>query len=130
MNKTKEEVDLLSNSVIGVAIKVHKVLRPGLLESAYEECVCCELSEAGIAFERQAPLPIMYKNIKLDCGYRMDIVVNKAIILELKSVESTLPIHEAQILTYLKLSNLKLGILLNFNVAYMKNGIRRYVNGF
>ena len=129
MNRTKERVDLLSNRVIGAAIEVHKALGPGLLESAYEECLCCELSEASITFERQVPLPVIYKDIKLQCGYRIDIVVSKVIILELKTVESILPIHEAQILTYLKLANLKLGILLNFNVPYMKNGIRRYVNG-
>ena len=128
MRQPKSQIDLLSNKVIGAAIEVHKVLGPELLESAYEECMCCELTTAGIAFKRQVPLDITYKNIKLDCGYRLDIVVEKAIILELKSVESILPIHEAQILTYLKLSNLKLGLLLNFNVPYMKSGIRRYAN--
>jgi GxxExxY protein len=129
MIKTKEEIDTLSNRIIGAAIEVHKILGPGLLETAYEECLCCELGNIGILYERQAPLPVVYKNTRLDCGYRLDIVVEKAIILELKAIEAIAPIHEAQILTYLKLSGIKLGMLLNFNVPYMKNGIRRIVNG-
>ena len=129
MIKTREEIDRLSNKVIGAAIEVHKVLGPGLLESAYEECLVYELKIAGIEFERQAALPVVYKDIRLDCGYRLDVVIDKAIILELKAVETIMPIHEAQILTYLKLSGLKLGLLLNFNVPFMRNGIKRIVNG-
>ena len=130
MQQTKENIDLLTNKIIGLAIEVHKVLGPGLLESAYEECMCFELAKADIGYERQVQLPVKYKSIKLDCGYRIDIVVEKAIILELKAIETILSIHEAQIITYLKLSNLSVGLLLNFNVPYMKNGIRRYVVDF
>jgi GxxExxY protein len=99
-----------------------------LLESAYEECLCHELAIRGFTFERQKPLPVFYKGVKLDCGYRLDIVVEGLVILELKAINSIEPIHEAQLLTYLKLSNLKLGILINFNVSILKNGIKRIVN--
>ena len=100
-----------------------------MLESAYEECLCRELSICGIAFERQKPLAVSYKGVKLNCGYRLDIVVGGLIILELKAVDQIEPIHEAQLLTYLKLSNLKLGMLINFNVPILKDGIKRIVNG-
>lgn len=120
--------DSLSSEVIGAAIDVHRVLGPGLLESAYEECLCHELSVRGIAFERQKPLPVVYKAVHLDCGYRLDLVVADIVIVELKCVERIEPIHDAQLLTYLKLSNLKLGLLINFNVAVLKTGIRRLVN--
>ena len=120
--------DELSNLIIGKAIEVHRLLGPGLLESTYEECLCYELSLNNIAFERQAPMTVVYKGIQLDCGYRADIIVNKKVILELKSVSDIQPIHKAQLLTYLKLSGLKLGILLNFNVQLMKDGINRFVN--
>jgi GxxExxY protein len=126
----KTEIDLLSKKIIGAAIEVHKVLGPGLLESVYEECLCHELNLNKIGYERQFILPVVYKDIKLDGGYRLDIVVEKSILLELKSVEIILPIHEAQLLTYLKLSGIKLGMLLNFNVPYMKDGIKRMVYGF
>ncbi len=129
MVKSREEIDGLSNRLIGAAIEVHKALGPGLLESAYEECLCSELQFQKIFFERQVALPIMYRNAKLDCSYRLDIVVDSSIILELKAVEALAPIHDAQLLTYLKLSGLKLGFLLNFNVPYMRNGIKRIVNG-
>jgi GxxExxY protein len=119
------ENDRLTEKVIGLAIEVHRQLGPGLLESAYEECVCLELQEAGLAFRRQVPLPITYKSIRLDCGYRLDLLIEDQLILELKSVESLLPIHEAQVLTYLKLSGLRTGLLLNFNSAVLKTGIRR-----
>jgi len=124
---TKEE-DKLSKEIIGAAIEVHRSLGPGLLESAYEECLCYELAIRGFTFERQKPLPVSYKGVKLDCGYRLDIVVGGLVILELKAINSIEPIHEAQLLTYLKLSNLKLGILINFNVTILKNGIKRIVN--
>jgi len=122
-------LNALSSTIIGAAIEVHKVIGPGLLESAYEECLCHELSLRKISFERQKPLPIVYKDCKLDCGYRLDIFVDNAIIVELKSCERIDPVHKAQILTYLKMSRLTLGLLLNFNVTVMKEGIVRIVNG-
>ena len=124
-----KEEDTLSKEIIGAAIEVHRNLGPGLLESAYEECLCRELAICGIAFERQKSLAVSYKGVKLDCGYRLDIVVGGLIILELKAVDQIEPIHEAQLLTYLKLSNLKLGILINFNVPILRDGIKRIVNG-
>ena len=122
------DINELSSKIIGAAIEVHKALGPGLLESAYEECMCHELSLRGLSFERQKPLPIVFKGKELDCSYRLDIVVENAIILELKSSENIEPIHRAQLLTYLKLSTLHLGLLLNFNTAFMKDGIVRVVN--
>jgi GxxExxY protein len=122
------DINALSSKVIGAAIEVHKTLGPGLLELAYEECLCHELSLRGISFERQKPLPVEYKGKKLDCGYRLDIIVENTIILELKSCEKIEPIHKAQLLTYLKLSGLNLGLLLNFNVPVVRDGIVRIVN--
>ena len=118
----------LSNEIIGAAIEVHRCLGPGLLESAYEECLCHELVERNIRFERQKLLPVTYKDMTLDCGYRLDVLVDDLVILELKAVERLEPIHSAQLLTYLKLSGLKLGMLMNFNVPILKNGIKRIVN--
>jgi GxxExxY protein len=118
----------LSNQIIGLAIEVHKQLGPGLLESTYEQCLAYELVQAGIPFEQQKQLPVQYKGIRLDCGYRLDLLVDNKVIVEIKAVESLLPIHEAQLLTYLKLSNVKLGLLLNFNVMMMKQGIKRVAN--
>ena len=118
----------LSNKIIGAAIEVHRVLGPGLLESTYEECLCRELSLNGLSFERQKHLPISYKGISLDCGYRLDLVVENCVIVELKSIEKLLPIHQAQLLAYLKLMGLKLGLLINFNVPVLKDGIKRMVN--
>jgi GxxExxY protein len=122
------DINNLSSTIIGAAIEVHKTLGPGLLESAYEECLCHELSLRGVSFERQKPLPVEYKGTKLDCGYRLDIIVENTIILELKSCEKIEPIHKAQLLTYLKLSGLHLGLLLNFNLPVMRDGIIRIVN--
>ena len=122
------DINKLSSKIIGAAIEVHKALGPGLLESAYEECLCYELSLQCLSVERQNPLRVKYKGKKLDCGYRLDTVVEKAIILELKSCEKIEPIHKAQLLTYLKLSGLNLGLLLNFNVPVMRDGIVRIVN--
>lgn len=122
------DINKLSSKIIGAAIEVHKALGPGLLESAYEECLCYEQDLRGLSFERQKPLPVKYKGRTLDCGYRLDIVVENAIILELKSCKKIEPIHRAQLLTYLKLSGLNLGLLLNFNVALMRDGIVRIVN--
>ena len=121
------ENDELSQQVIGLAIEVHRHLGPGLLESAYEECLCLELKEAGLPFHRQVPLPIIYKSIKLDCGYRLDLVVKDRLILEIKAAEQLLPIHNAQLLTYMKLSGIRTGLLLNFNSAVLKDGLRRLI---
>jgi len=120
--------DELSNTIIGAAIEVHKVIGPGVLESAYEECLCYELRRKCILFERQKPLPLIYKSINLDCGYRVDILVEKLVIIELKATGKIEPIYEAQILTYLKLSNLWLGLIIDFNVPVLKDGIKRIVN--
>jgi len=125
----KEKADLLSNQIIGAAIEVHKALGPGLLESAYEACLYHELTLRKIPVEQQVPLPLVYKGLKLDCGYRLDLLVDNLVILEIKSVESIDPIHEAQLLTYLRLSGLWLGLLINFNVPVLKNGIKRLVQG-
>ena len=126
--KNPKRSDELSNLIIGAAIEVHRILGPGLLESAYEQCLCHELTLKDISFERQKPLPVTYKGISLDCGYRLDILVEKLVIVELKTVEHIGPIHEAQLLTYLKLSELWLGLLVNFNVPVLRDGIRRIVN--
>jgi GxxExxY protein len=117
--------DLLTQRVIGFAIEVHRQLGPGPLESAYEECLCFELRQDGLSFRRQVALPVVYKSGRLDCGYRLDIVIQDQVILELKTVERLLSIHEAQILTYMKLSRIRTGLLLNFNCAVLKDGIRR-----
>ncbi|MCK4790078.1 MAG: GxxExxY protein [Desulfobacteraceae bacterium] len=122
------DINKLSGKIIGAAIEVHKALGPGLLESAYEKCMCHELTLRGLSFECQKPLPVIYKGEKLDCGYRLDIVVEDTIIIELKSCEAIEPIHRAQLLTYLKLSCLTLGLLLNFNVPVMRDGVVRIVN--
>jgi GxxExxY protein len=127
-DRNKVDINTLSSKIIGAAIEVHKALGPGLLESAYEECLCYELSLQGLSIERQKPLPVKYKGKKLNCCYKLDTVVENAIILELKSCEKIEPIHKAQLLTYLKLSGLKLGLLLNFNVPVMRDGIVRVVN--
>ncbi len=119
--------DPLTERVIGLAIAVHRALGPGLLESAYEECFCLELGEAGIGFARQVPLPVLYKGIRLDCGYRLDVVLERDLIFEIKAVERLLPIHEAQILTYLRLSSIRTGLLVNFNSVVLKDGLRRFV---
>ena len=117
----------LTEVVIGAAIEVHRVLGPGLLESAYEECLCYELSRRDVRFERQVPLPVVYKEVRLDCGYRIDILVADTVVLEPKCVEKILPIHEAQLLTYLRLANKRVGLLLNFNVPVLRDGIKRRV---
>ena len=117
----------LSKRIIGLAIEVHQQLGPGLLESAYEECLCFELKCAGIAYTRQVPLPVVYKDIRLDCSYRMDVVISGEIVIEIKSLERLLPIHDAQLLTYLRLSGLRVGLLMNFNSVLLKDGLRRIV---
>ena len=121
------ERDPLTAKVIGLAIDVHRALRPGLLESAYEECLCYELRSASVKHRRQVPLPVVYKDVRLDCGYRLDVLVEDKLVLELKTVEKLVPIHEAQLLTYLKLAEARTGLLINFNSAALKDGIRRMV---
>ena len=118
----------LATIVLDCAFEVHRNLGPGLLESSYEECLCFELKQSGLFIEKQKPLPLIYKDIKLDIGYRLDILVENKIIIEIKAVEAFNDVHLAQILTYLKLSDCKLGLLINFNVALLKSGIRRVVN--
>jgi GxxExxY protein len=125
----REKADLLSNQIIGAAIEVHKALGPGLLESAYETCLFHELTLRQIPVEKQVALSLFYKGLKLDCGYRLDLLVDNLVILEIKSVERIDPIHEAQLLTYLRLSGLWLGLLINFNVPVLKNGGKRLVQG-
>ena len=125
----KQKADELSRLVLGAAIEVHRNLGPGLLESAYQKCLCRELFLRSIPFERQVALPVEYKGILLECSYRLDIVVAGCLILEIKSVEAVHPVHEAQLLTYLKLSGIWLGLLINFNVPLLKQGIHRLVNG-
>ena len=120
----------LSSQLIGAAIEVHRHIGPGLLESTYEACLCRELELQGLSYERQKPLPVKYKGRTLDCGYRLDIIAENKIILELKACQKIEPIHKAQLLTYLKLNNLSLGLLLNFNVPIMREGIVRIVNNF
>jgi len=118
----------LTGQILGAAIEVHKQLGPGLLESTYQACLCHELELKGISFECQKPLPLEYKGIKLECGYRIDLLVAGLVIVEIKSVEALAPIHEAQLLTYLKLTGIKVGFLINFNVVVLKQGIRRLVH--
>ena len=118
----------LSKTIIGCAIAVHKQLGPGLLESAYQECLCFELLQKGLKVRKEIPMPIIYKEVKLDHGYRMDLLVEDKVVVEIKTVEELNDIHFAQVLTYLKLGNYKLGLLINFNVSILKNGIRRIIN--
>jgi GxxExxY protein len=124
-----DELNKITEAIIGAAIDVHKALGPGLLESAYQACLAFELMKQGHKVEQQKPLPIVYKDIRLDCGYRLDFEVDDEIIVELKSVEELLPIHEAQLLSYLRLLQKKVGLLINFNVKVLKYGIQRFTNG-
>lgn len=117
----------LTEQIIGAAIEVHRCLGPGLMESAYEECLCHELKLRGLAFKRQLSIPVVYKGVKLDCGYKLDLLVENTVILELKCVERILPVHEAQLLTYLKLLNKPVGFIMNFNVPVLKQGLIRKV---
>ncbi|HAF27744.1 MAG TPA: GxxExxY protein [Bacteroidales bacterium] len=119
----------LSNKIIGCAIKVHTALGPGLLESAYQECLYYTLQQEGLDVVKQKPMPLIFEEVKLDCGYRIDILVENKVVIEIKSVDSLNDVHLAQTLTYLKLGDFKLGLLINFNVTLLKNGIRRVANG-
>lgn len=124
-NKKQMDINQLTGAIIGAAIEVHKALGPGLLENIYEECLCIELGIRNIPFERQKEIDIKYKDINLDSKYRIDILVNESVIVELKACDELLPIHEAQLLTYLKLTGLEVGLLINFNVPVLKDGIKR-----
>ena len=128
MRNNSTDINDLTGQVISAAIEVHKNLGPGLLESVYEECLCRELQLREIPYERQKELTIEYKGAKLDCGYRLDIFVANSVIVELKACENLQPIHEAQLLTYLKMTGLKIGLLINFNVPLLKEGIKRIAN--
>lgn len=122
-------INQITEQIIAAAIEVHRHFGPGLLESAYEECLCREMTLRGIAFERQKPLPLEYKGIRLDCGYRLDLLVAGEVVVEIKALDAIAPIHEAQLLTYLKVGGWKVGLLINFNVPLLKEGIRRRVVG-
>ena len=119
----------ISNKVIGLAIEVHKALGPGLLESAYRECLYYKIGESGMAVEKEKPIPLVFEEVKLECGYRIDLLVERKLVIEIKSVESLNDLHLAQTLTYLKLGHFKLGLLINFNVVILKKGIKRVING-
>ena len=126
----KERLNEITEEVIGAAIAVHRALGPGLLESAYEACLAYELVQRGLVVERQKSLPVTYRDVKVDCGYRIDLLVEESVVVELKAVEELGPVHEAQLLSYLKLSGCRVGLLINFNVKVLKQGIRRLVNDF
>jgi GxxExxY protein len=128
--RENDRIDEISHRIIGAAIEVHRHLGPGLLESAYQSCLTFELKQLGLKLEEQKPLPVVYKQVKLDCGYRLDMVVEDEIILEIKAVEKLIPIHEAQLLAYLRLAKKRVGLLMNFHVPVLKNGLKRIVNEF
>ena len=130
MSQEAEQLNRITEDIIGAAIEVHRALGPGLLESAYEACAVFELVERGRTVERQKALPLVYKSVKLDCGYRLDLLVDDRVIVEVKAVDALNEVHKAQLLSYLKLSGLHVGLLINFNVKVLKNGIVRVVNEF
>lgn len=122
------DLNLMTESIIGAAIQVHRALGPGLLESTYEVCLIHELGKRGLKVEKQVPIPVVYDTVRLDAGYRIDLLVEDEVIVELKAVDTLHPIHEAQLISYLKLSNKKIGLLINFNVKLLKNGVKRIAN--
>jgi GxxExxY protein len=128
--RENDRLDEISHRIIGAAIEVHRHLGPGLLESAYQSCLAFELKQLGLKVEEQKPLPVVYKQVKLDCGYRLDMVVEDEIIVEIKAIEKLLPIHDAQLLSYLRLTKKRVGLLMNFHVPVLKNGLKRIVNEF
>ena len=130
MSRSIPELNRITSNVIGAAIEVHRNLGPALLESSYRECLCRELLLRGIAFEREKPLPLEYKGIHLGCGYRLDLLVDGCVVVEVKSIESLAPIHDAQLITYLRIGGWRVGLLINFNVAVLKSGIRRRILGY
>ena len=121
------ETNSLTHLIIGKAIEIHRALGPGLLESAYQECLLFELKEAGLKVEKQKPIPLIYKKVKLDQGYRIDLLVNQKVVIEIKCVEKLAPVHTAKVLTYMKLGGYKLGLLINFHSKILKNGLKRYI---
>ena len=123
-----KKINDITEKIIGAAIAVHRELGPGLLESAYEACLAYEIARQGFAVERQKELPVKYRNVKLDCGYRIDLLVERKVIIEIKAIDKLAPIHTAQLLSYLKLSGCRVGLLINFNVKVLKDGIRRLIN--
>jgi len=125
-----DRLDQISRRIIGAAIEVHRHIGPGLLESAYQACLVFELKQLGFKVEEQQPLPVVYKQVKLDCGYRIDLVVENELIVEIKAIEKLLPIHEAQVLSYLRLAKKRVGLLMNFHVPVLKDGLKRIVNDF
>jgi len=129
LNK-EEKLNKITKTIIGMAINIHRALGPGLLESAYEACMVYDLVKAGLKVEQQKLLPIVYRGVKLECSYRLDLMIEKEVIVEIKSAEKLLPIHQAQLMFYLKLSDCKVGLLINFNVKVLKNGIKRVINNF
>ena len=130
MNDVATSLNKITETIIGAAINVHKALRPGLLESAYETCPAYELAQQGLKVIQQKPIPVIYREVTLDCGYRLDLLVEDQVIVEIKSVDTLLPIHKAQLMSYLKLSGCQVGLLINFNVQLLKSGIVRLVNQF
>jgi GxxExxY protein len=126
----KDRLDSITRRIIGAAIEVHRRVGPGLLESAYEICLAFELRQMGLKIEEQKPLPVVYRDVKLDCGYRLDLVVEDSVVVEIKAVEQLAPIHDAQLLSYLRLSDKRVGLLINFHVRVLKNGLKRIVNDF
>lgn len=125
----RDQLNKITEVIIGAAIQVHRTLGPGLLESAYESCLVYELRNRGLAVEQQKAVPLIYEEVKLECGYRMDLWVEHSVVVEVKSVEALAPIHEAQTLSYLRLSGSKLALLINFNVLVLRDGVRRFING-
>ncbi len=121
------EFDSVSREIIGSAIEVHRIIGPGMLESAYEECLTYELIQKGLKVDRQKPIPVVYKEIKMDCGYRLDLLIDKRVIVEVKSVDFIIPVHETQILTYMRFASIKIGLFINFTVTVLKNGLKRFV---
>jgi len=126
----KDRLDSITRRIIGAAIEVHRRLGPGLLESAYESCLAFELRQMNLKVETQKPLPVVYRDVKLDCGYRLDLVVEDAVVVEIKAVDQLAPIHDAQLLSYLRLSGMRVGLLINFHVRVLKNGLKRIVDDF
>ena len=126
----EEGLNKITETIIGAAIDVHRALGPGLLESAYEACMVYDLIQVGMKVEQQKPLPVVYRGVKLECGYRLDLMIENEVVVEIKSIDKLLPIHKAQLMSYLKLADCKVGLLINFNVELLKDGIQRVVNNF
>ncbi len=128
--REKDRINSITGHIIGAAIEVHRTLGPGLLESAYQACLSFELRKLGLRVEEQKPVPVVYKDVKLDCGYRLDLLVEDAVIVEVKAVDQLVPIHDAQLLSYLRLTGKRVGLLMNFHVLQLKDGLKRVVNEF